>query len=400
MSNEPEQHPHPELVSPHAPSDAPGDAAQISPADERSFEPPLLAENGDDFPLLLEIAPPSAPQQERIPNFGHVAILVLIAACGLFAAALLAQLGVHFHLFGVASVEQAAAEIHYTLGTEGLFYILTFIGCLVIFPIVWHKGLLDGVHWHASAAIRRSRNLITAAVTCFLLALVNGMLMPGPVDAPIDKIFRMPGAAWMLFAFGVTLAPFFEELGFRGFLLPALSTGVEWAAANFSKKNSLNSSRESYADWDVRGLLLSTIVWTVPLAALYPDPRFTLVGRILFVALWIVTMFVWWAASNSSIEKRAPRYQLDDDGHPQWSMPAMVIASVLTSILFAAIHADQTGYSIGPFLLLICVSLVLCWARLSTRSLAASVLVHACYNFLLFTVMLVGTGGFKHLDRM
>jgi membrane protease YdiL (CAAX protease family) len=42
----------------------------------------------------------------------------------------------------------------------------------------------------------------------------------------------------------------------------------------------------------------------------------------------------------------------------------------------------------------------LCWARLATRSLAASVLVHASYNFLLFSLMLLGTSGFKHLDRM
>jgi membrane protease YdiL (CAAX protease family) len=63
-------------------------------------------------------------------------------------------------------------------------------------------------------------------------------------------------------------------------------------------------------------------------------------------------------------------------------------------------HAEQTGYSWGPFLLLVCVSLVLCWARLSTRSLAASVAVHASYNFLLFSLMLIGTQGFQHLDKM
>jgi len=31
---------------------------------------------------------------------------------------------------------------------------------------------------------------------------------------------------------------------------------------------------------------------------------------------------------------------------------------------------------------------------------AASVVVHACYNFLLFSLMLLGTGGFQHMDRM
>jgi len=78
----------------------------------------------------------------------------------------------------------------------------------------------------------------------------------------------------------------------------------------------------------------------------------------------------------------------------------MVIASVLTSIPFALVHAEQTAHAIGPFLLLVCVSLVLCWVRLSTRSLAASVLVHSSYNFLLFVLMLFGTGGFQHMDKM
>jgi len=63
-------------------------------------------------------------------------------------------------------------------------------------------------------------------------------------------------------------------------------------------------------------------------------------------------------------------------------------------------HAEQTGYSLGPFLLLIAVSLVLCATRLSTRSLAASVLVHASYNFLLFSIMFLGTSGFQHLDKL
>jgi uncharacterized protein len=46
------------------------------------------------------------------------------------------------------------------------------------------------------------------------------------------------------------------------------------------------------------------------------------------------------------------------------------------------------------------VSLVLCTIRLSTRSLASSVLVHASYNFMLFSIMMLGTGGFRHLDKM
>jgi hypothetical protein len=78
----------------------------------------------------------------------------------------------------------------------------------------------------------------------------------------------------------------------------------------------------------------------------------------------------------------------------------MIFASVATSIPFALIHAEQTAWSLGPFLLLVCVSLILCWARLASRSLAASVFVHAFYNLLLFSLMLLGTQGFRHLDKM
>ena len=105
------------------------------------------------------------------------------------------------------------------------------------------------------------------------------MLLPGPENAPIDDIFRAPGAAWLMFAFGVTIAPFFEEIVFRGFLLPALATAWDW------------TMRKEY--WQAR-----------------PRP-------------------------------------LDADGHPQWSIFAMVIASIATSLPFALMHAEQTGHSLG-----------------------------------------------------
>jgi len=291
------------------------------PADGSSTQPPLF----QSF-TLPEILPPS-----RIPHFGHLMLLGLLALIGLLCVGLLTRSALHFHLFGISNVTQAMTDIHYTLGTMAALYIFTFAASALVFPLFWHKSLFAGLQWRAATAMHLRRRLVSAAVVCFILALINGFLMPGPQDTPIDKIFRAPGAAWLMFFFGITFAPFFEEIIFRGFLLPSLCTAYDWAAERVSGQPSRGS---------------------------------------------------------------------DENGHPLWSLPAMLTGSLLTSIPFALMHAEQTGWAVGPLMLLVCVSLVLCWARLSTRSLAASVLVHACYNFLLFSIMLIGTSGFRHLDKI
>lgn len=283
-------------------------------------------------PLLFQSwAQPQIRPPARIPNFGHLLFLIPLALFGLLVASLLFFAAVHVHLFGVSTLQQAGNDIHYILGVEALLYIFTFIPALFIFPLFWHKSLLAGLQWNGATALRLRWRLVSAAFVCFLLAWLNGMLIPGPPSTPIEKVFRAPGAAWLLFAFGVTIAPFFEEMFFRGFLLPALCTAYDWFA---------------------------------------------------------------------EMTTGEPRRPLGSNGHLQWSFSAMVVASLVTSLPFAWMHAEQTGYSIGPFLLLISVSLVLCTVRLSTRSLASSVMVHACYNFLLFSLMMIGTGGFRHLDKM
>jgi membrane protease YdiL (CAAX protease family) len=222
-------------------------------------------------------------------------------------------------------------DIHYTLGNQAATYLLTLLACLLLFPLVWHKGFFAGLQWNGAAALHLKMRLFGAAFVCFVLAFADGLIFQETKDAPIDKIFKSPGAAWLLFAFGVTFAPFFEEIAFRGFLLPSLCTAYDWIAEKT-------------------------------------------VGQLI--------------------------HQLGPNGHPQWSMRAMIVASILTSVPFALMHAEQTAFAPGPFVLLVCVSLVLSWARLSTRSLAASVLVHASYNFILFSLMIIGTGGFQHMDKM
>ena len=304
---------------------------------------PLIRENGevamaapelppDDEPLFAhyEFVPPPRPAQRK-PNFGDFLIFVLITFGGFCASLLVVSAALQYHLFGVRTAQQAAEDIHYKIGSQAAWYVITLMFCSVGFPLIWRKGFFEGLEWRASSAARHVWRLLGAAAACFVAALADEILIPGPDNAPIDQTFKMPGAIWLLFAFGVTLAPLIEEIAYRGFLLPALCTAYDWIVEQTTGSNP-------------------------------PQPR--------------------------------------ADGSGRWSMQAMVVASVVSSIPFAVMHGEQTAWSIGPFLLLVSISLVLCWIRLAARSLAASVMVHSSYNLLLFSLMFLGTGGFRHLDKM
>jgi uncharacterized protein len=304
----------------------------------------------DDAPIISQPIAPASPSHDaeallfqsftqppvrppaRIPNLGHLAMLIPIGGVAFAGTIAVLLVPMHFRWFGWSMDTQAAAtNVQLILSTEVILYLITFAISWVVFPQFWNESFFAGLQWRSPVALRRFWPLAATALACAGLAVLDEVLMPGPSNAPIEKMMSAPGAAWLMFAFGTTVAPFFEEMFFRGFLLPALCTA-----------------------WD----------WTVEQITHNPAPP------------------------------------LEANGHPQWSFPAMAVASVLTSIPFALLHVDQQGHALGPFLLLILVSMILCTVRLKTRSLAASTLVHACYNFIIFSLALIGTGGFRHFDKM
>lgn len=282
--------------------------------------------------LFQSFAQPAVRPPVRIPHFGHLALLIPIGGIAFVCTILVLYFPMRFHLFGWSlSTQAATTNVSLILASEAILYLFVFAISALVFPLFWHEKLLAGLQWRGAVAIKRFWPLAATALGCAGLAALDEVVLPGPKNAPIDKMFSSPGAAWLMFAFGTTLAPFFEEMFFRGFLLSALCTAWDWIVEKISHE---------------------------------------------------------------------PAPQLDANRHPQWSIPAMVIGSILTSIPFALLHVDQQGHSLGPFLLLIAVSLVLCTVRLVTRSLASSTLVHACYNFLIFSLAMIGTGGFRHFDKM
>ncbi len=76
-------------------------------------------------------------------------------------------------------------------------------------------------------------------------------------------------------------------------------------------------------------------------------------------------------------------------------------ASILiTAAAFASLHGAQLAYSWAPLLVLFGVGVVLTAIRARTGSVATCVLIHMGYNFLLFVILFISTGGFHHMERV
>jgi membrane protease YdiL (CAAX protease family) len=84
----------------------------------------------------------------------------------------------------------------------------------------------------------------------------------------------------------------------------------------------------------------------------------------------------------------------------QLTQRGMILSGVLTSGLFAGMHAAQLGFAWNAVGVLWVVGGVLTFVRLRLNSVAASSVVHATYNGFLFVIMFVLTDGFRHLDKL
>jgi uncharacterized protein len=402
----------PEIAAPHLAPDGTTPSGAIpghAPIDG-SFAPtePTALNAPQTIPPHIE--PPrfeavDIHRPDRIPNLGHLVLLLVLVGFGGLFAGILSQIALHQHLFGVTNLQEAMTDVHYALGSEAILYLASLFACLIVFPLVWQKSFFSGIQWNFMTAWRLRWRLVAAAFACFVLALLNTLIVPGPSKTPIEKIFHTPGAAWLLFAFGVTFAPFFEETFFRGFLLPAFCTCYDWIAEHVARPTDLQTDLEGHVRWPVSAQVTAAIITAIPFVGLCAFPRSHdiphIAVRVLVVLAWLAGIGLAWLLVD-----RRPALQaistavVDGNQHPVWSVPAMILVSLYTSIAFALMHGEQTAYSLGPFLLLIGVSLVLSAVRLSTRSLAASTLVHASYNFMLFFIMAVGTHGFRHMDKL
>ncbi|CAN5623244.1 hypothetical protein BH10ACI4_BH10ACI4_38760 [soil metagenome] len=293
---------------------APRPIVPILPDGEAILQPPM------------DNTPNDAPDDEtpaRIPHLGHAALFLALTGA-LLLLSQLPFLGLH-----TASKNLPPTPPKLLLASEAFTYLATLVISWFLFPVIWHKPFSTGLQTNASAAWRNALRLIPIGITLSFVVQAVSSLITMPKSIPMDDFFRTPSDVWLVTAFGTLLAPLFEEVLFRGFLLPGFAIAYDWLSLP-----RIPAAREQ------------------------------------------------WNASN------------------HLTLPALIFSAVLTSILFALLHGQQTAFTWPVLLLLFCVSLVLTAVRIRLRSVLASTLVHASYNFAVFLTAFLATGGYRHLDKL
>lgn len=319
----------------------------------------------------------AAPRSTTTPHIGHALMFALLVTL----AGILSGIGFAFFLKPIAhsmheSSQQMQTDPRVVIPLEAVMYALAAAASLFIFPLMWRRTFAQGVHWRAVVVRRRWWLLAAIGIATSVVVQVLSNFLPIPKELPIDKFFTNRIGVWLVAVFGVTVAPAFEELTFRGFLLPSLASAWDWMAQRGARERLRNQQASALP-----------IGWA-PQRQVYAPESMTDHEAIVQVG----------QADLSSLPADTARETAYPD--PQWSPPALFFSSVITSIGFALLHGGQLAHSFAPLSVLFVVSLVLCITRLRFQSLAASTLVHSLYNATIFFMLFIGTSGFRHLEKL
>ena len=260
------------------------------------------------------------PQTTRIPNLLHLLLFLALTFFSLILCEAI-LISTHPHAW-MKTLANQRLQLFVNIAT----YAVALGSAALIFPLLWKRSFGQGISWNAAQA---KLGFIPIGLGLGFLSQAVSTLLPIPKKMPIEDIFQTPGIIWVLALFGTFVAPLFEEIVFRGFLLSGIAIVVDYLM--------MPKSLDALETWRT------------------------------------------------------------SDG---FSTNALAFSSIITSLCFAAIHAPQLGFSVAALALLTAVSLVLCYVRIRTKSVAASVIVHTCYNLSVFLTLFISTSGFHQMDKL
>ncbi|MGA3316866.1 MAG: CPBP family intramembrane glutamic endopeptidase [Candidatus Korobacteraceae bacterium] len=161
-------------------------------------------------------------------------------------------------------ITELATNAFVVVGAQAAAYPIVLLFMFVLVRSRTHERFGKAIHWNWPGV---SAPGFFAMGTIVAIA-IDGLsrFLPIPKSLPMDKYFHDAASAYLMAAFGVTLAPLLEELFFRGLLYPllrrafGLTMAVIVTAASFA---AIHGTQLGYAWAPVLSIFVVGVVFTV-----------------------------------------------------------------------------------------------------------------------------------------
>lgn len=165
----------------------------------------------------IELHARALPEQWRIRD---LLIFIAVGFFTLVAANFLVFIGYAFLsplLHWKVPIEGLQTNVIFLLSIQLVWY--TLLLAYIYFFITWYykASFLSALKWKGLSAHHTIRYLLGGAALS-LVVMIFPPLLPERKGFPLEKLFNSPTSAYAIAAFAVVVAPFMEELLFRGLL--------------------------------------------------------------------------------------------------------------------------------------------------------------------------------------
>lgn len=269
------------------------------PDPESLIEPaPVLIEATAATPIEPIILPPPKPRFPAWSYWDVLAVLVFTVVC-IFVfsviALFIAKTMPGYHNLSIAELTaKVATNAQVIVGAQAAAYLFVLAFIFMLVRTRARQPFAPAIQWNWPGP------WVPAFVAggIVLALVIDGLsrFLPIPKSLPMDNFFNDATSAYMMAAFGVTLAPLLEELFFRGLLYPLLRrtfglvVGVLLTALAFA---CIHGAQLGYAWAPILSIFVVGVVFTVVRHRLNSVAASFLMhcgyNFTLFAMLWIAT---------------------------------------------------------------------------------------------------------------
>ena len=196
---------------------------QVAPKHSEGAEPdpqlPLWPPDSGPAPALSAESPAESDPLWSFADLGLFVLFVFLVSLPLAWAAVVGGfLGLRGIFGWEMSVPEAFTHAPTVVALQTGWEILWLGFLYFTISVKYRQRFWEAIRWTRGA--ERPRAWLAAGAVLALLAQLIFYLSPTENELPIEKLFNSPEAGYVLAVFGIGVAPFVEELVFRGFFYP------------------------------------------------------------------------------------------------------------------------------------------------------------------------------------